>query len=147
MIRNESDHQEALKRLARDQDFAERERAALEAQGLRPEELARAMAPLLSFQAQLQEEVAWYERVRRGDVGAISNLTEIGRLLIALRIANGLTQRELADKLGVTEAQVSRDERNEYHGIGVDRAQRIIDALGERITAGVEDRPRLVPAG
>src|SRR2546421_13058436 len=37
----------------------------------------------------------------------------IGQLLIAARIANGMSQRELADRLGVSETQVSRDERNE----------------------------------
>ena len=36
-------------------------------------------------------------------------------LLIALRIAKGLTQRELAERLEVSETQVSRDER---HGAG-----------------------------
>jgi transcriptional regulator with XRE-family HTH domain len=36
---------------------------------------------------------------------------------VALRIATGLTQRQLAETLGVHESQVSRDERNEYHGI------------------------------
>jgi transcriptional regulator with XRE-family HTH domain len=62
-------------------------------------------------------------------------------LLIALRIAAGMTQRQLADRLDVSEAQVSRDERNEYHGITVERAQRIIDALGAGVTVGVREPP------
>ena len=51
-------------------------------------------------------------------------------MLIALRIYKGLTQRQLAERLGVSEAAVSRDECNEYHGITLERAQRVLDALG-----------------
>ena len=51
------------------------------------------------------------------------------------------SQRESAKKLGVSEAQVSRDERNEYHGITVDRAQRVLDAMNETLTSRVEDKP------
>jgi hypothetical protein len=36
------------------------------------------------------------------------------------------------------EAVVSRDERNEYHGIGGERAQRILDALGAQLVTTVE---------
>src|SRR5262249_20098353 len=139
MIRNETDYQEALRRLDQDREVAARQRVTLEATGLAPEEVERAMEPLLSFQAQLGEEVEWYERVRRRSFPIISRLTEIGQLLIALRIANGLTQRELAERLGVSESVVSRDERNEYHGITVERAQRILDALQETVTARVEE--------
>jgi Helix-turn-helix len=78
---------------------------------------------MLSFRAQLEEEVEWYEGVRRRDFGVIRHLSVVGTLLIAMRIANGLSQRELAEKLGGSEAQVSRDERNEHHGITVDRAE------------------------
>ncbi|MDP9378989.1 MAG: helix-turn-helix domain-containing protein [Chloroflexota bacterium] len=42
-----------------------------------------------------------------------------------------MSQRELAERPGVSEAQVSCDERSEYHGITVDRAQRVLDAMGE----------------
>jgi transcriptional regulator with XRE-family HTH domain len=72
--------------------------------------------------------------------------------LIALRLARGLTQRQLAERLGVNEAQVSRDESNEYHGISVQRAQRTIDALEGSVTVAVSpERPTateldLVPA-
>ncbi len=103
----------------------------------------------LSFQVQLAEEVDWYERVRRRDLPIISRLTQIGELLIALRIANGLTQQELAERLGVSESIVSRDERNEYHGVTVERAQRILDALNETVIARVEEpvsRPQVLPA-
>jgi len=63
-----------------------------------------------------------------------------GRLLIAARIANGLTQQELAERVGVSAAQVSRDERNEYHGIMVERAQLILDCLGERLTTRLDEK-------
>ena len=139
MIRGENEYKEATRRLAEDREFIAQQRAAFEEAGLTADEVERGLEPTLAFHAQLAEEVAWYERVKRFDFDVISNLTEIGRLLIAIRIAQDVSQKELADALGVSEAQVSRDERNEYHGIGVERAQRILDALGVSVTTRVEE--------
>lgn len=69
-------------------------------------------------------------------------LSGVARLLIAVRIAGGLSQRELAERLGVHETQVSRDERNEYHGITVERANRILEALGVELRTVVERFPK-----
>lgn len=73
-------------------------------------------------------------------------VSHIGRLLIGMRIARGMTQRQLADRLGVSESVVSRDERNEYHGITLERAQRVLDALESSVLARVEDRPPIPEA-
>jgi DNA-directed RNA polymerase specialized sigma subunit len=140
MIRNEAEYQEAVRRLAEEEKrFAEHE-ARLKELGLAPDELKRALDPLRSFHLQLAEEVESYERLKRGDLGELTNLHGLGRTLVALRIALSLTQRELAERLGVHESQVSRDERNEYHGITVDRASRILDALGVHLTSQFEGR-------
>ena len=56
---------------------------------------------------------------------------------MALRIAKGLTQRELAEHLGVHQSQVSRDERNEYHGITLERARRILHAMNVDVQTAV----------
>ncbi len=141
MIRNEREYQEAVRRLKDDRTFLIAQRHTLQELALGPDEIERAMGPALSFHAQLVEEVEWYDRVRRRDVETIHSLTAIGRLLIAARIANGLTQQELAERLGVSAAQVSRDERNEYHGVTVERAQLILDRLGERLTARLDEKP------
>lgn len=95
----------------------------------------------MSFHEQLKEEVEYYERVKRGEFEAIQNLVDVGRILIGARIALGMTQRELAERLDVSEAQVSKDERNEYHGITLEKAQRILDALGVTLTSRVEHLP------
>ena len=141
MIRSEKEYREAVERLRQDGEIIALQKEKLEGLGLSQEEVRRALEPMLSFRAQLEEEVEWYERVRRRDFGIIRDLSAVGTLLIALRIANGLSQRELAEKLGVSEAQVSRDERNEYHGVTVDRAQRVLDAMNETLTSRVEDKP------
>lgn len=141
MIRNEREYQEALRRLKEDESFLAEQRRSLSDLQLKPDEVERAMEPALSFHAQLVEEAAWYERVRRRDFETIHSISAIGRLLIAARIANGLTQQELADRLGVSATQVSRDERNEYHGITIERAQLILDRLGERVSARLDEKP------
>jgi DNA-binding Xre family transcriptional regulator len=143
VIRNEREYREALSRLKRDGEVITNQRQALVESGLSEEEVDRGLGPLLSFQAQLEEEVEWYERARRREFKVSHDVRDIGYMLIALRIANGLTQKELAEKLGVSEAMVSRDERNEYHGITVERAQRILDAMGETLRFEVDSR-RLV---
>jgi Helix-turn-helix len=138
MIRNEKEYSEAKRRIADDERVIEQQRDALRSRGYSPEDVEYGMGPLLSFHAQLVEEVEWYERVRRREIEPIGDLTELGQLLIAARIALGLTQAELAARLEVSEAQVSRDERNEYHGISTERAQRIVDAMGIRTVTRVD---------
>ena len=130
MIRNEAEYQEAVKRLKEERARYDAHEQELVRMGLKVDEVKRAMDPLRSFNLQLEEEVEAYERLKRGDLGELDNLHGLGRTLVALRIALGLTQRQLAERLGVNESQVSRDERNEYQGITVDRASRILDALG-----------------
>lgn len=142
MIRNEAEYQEALSRLEEERTRLDEHRARLAAMGLQDDELKRALDPLRSFHLQLDEEVQSYERLKRGDIGEMFNLHGLGHALVALRIARGLTQRELAARLGVHESQVSRDERNEYHGITVDRASRVLDALGVQLRS-LFDQPVL----
>jgi len=60
---------------------------------------------------------------------------------VGLRIARRLTQRQLAEQMGVSESQVSRDERNEYHNITLNRAQKILQCLGVRLLFHVEPAP------
>jgi DNA-directed RNA polymerase specialized sigma subunit len=129
MIRNEREYREAVRRLQEEQVRLQDHRERLQGSGLSEEEIKRVLDPLRSFHAQLQEEVQSYERLKRGDIAEITNLHGLGRTLIALRIAKGLSQRALAERLGVDESQVSRDERNEYHNVTVARAARILDAL------------------
>ena len=49
-----------------------------------------------------------------------------------------LTVAQLAERLGVHETQVSRDERNEYHGVTLERANRNLEALGVEVRTVVE---------
>jgi len=130
MIRTETEYHEARRRLKEGQRHMKVQQGELEKLDHSKAEIRRAMAPLLTFHAQLQEEVQSYERLRRGDKNELAGFQELGQILIALRIVSGLTQRQLAERLGVHESQISRDERNDYHGITIDRANRIIAALG-----------------
>lgn len=129
MIRNETEYREAVRRLEEERERLAQYKARLVEMRLAADEVQRALDPMRSFHEQLAEEVASYERLRRGELGELTNLHGLGQTLVALRIATGLTQRQLAEVLGVHESQVSRDERNEYHGITVERASRILDTL------------------
>ena len=102
------------------------------------EQIKRMLDPSRVFHAQIKSEVETYERLKRGEFDELHNLGGIGPLLIGARIASGLSQRELAERLGVHESQVSPDERNEYHGVTVDRANRILEVLGVDVTTRVE---------
>jgi ribosome-binding protein aMBF1 (putative translation factor) len=141
MIRNEAEYQEASKRLDDEAKRLEQHRARLKEAGLNDDEIKRVIDPLASFHLQLKEEVEAYERLKRGEFEELDNLRGLGHLLITSRIAQGLTQRELARRLGVHETQVSRDERNEYFGITLERAAKILDALSVRLRSQVAIEP------
>jgi ribosome-binding protein aMBF1 (putative translation factor) len=139
VIKNEHEYQESVKRVADEAARLKQERARLQEQGLSAAEVKRVLDPIESFRAQLKEEVESYERLMRGEFDELRNFEGLGRLLIALRIARGMSQRELAQRLGVHESQVSRDERNEYHGVTMDRANRILECLGVELRSVVQN--------
>lgn len=138
MIRNEAEYREAVARLAAEQDRLAEHRTRLKAMGLSDEEVRRATDPMESFRLQFSVEVESYERIKRREFDELENFRGLGQLLISLRIAQGLSQRELAKRLNVHESQVSRDERNEYFGITLDRAMKVLDALNVRLRTKVE---------
>ena len=147
MIRNEQEYQEASQRLEAERERLDQHRKQLAKSGLKKAELKRVMDPLISFHEQLREEVEHYENLKRGKFPNLQNLKGLGVLLVSLRIAQGMSQRELAAKLEVHESQVSRDERNEYHGITVDRAIKILDTLGVKLQTSVLEAPLGVETG
>ena len=137
MIRNENEYKDAVRRLDEQNERLKQQATQLKQTKLSKDEIKRVLDPVRSFHEQMKEEIQSYERLKRGEFDELQNFSGIGRLLIALRIAKGLTQRELAERLGVSETQVSRDERNEYHGVTVDRANRILEALEVEVTSAV----------
>src|SRR6516165_9681913 len=142
MIRNEAEYQEASARLADERQRLFDHRARLKEAGLSDEEVKRVIDPMESFHLQLKEEVESYERLKRGEFEELENFRGFGHLLISLRIAQGISQRELARRVDVHESQVSRDERNEYFGITLERTIKILDALNVRLrTKVVEAEP------
>jgi DNA-binding XRE family transcriptional regulator len=139
MLRTESEYREALKRLKKDNEVIAQQKSNLEGLGLNVEQIERAIQPSICFHDQLKEEVEEYEKLKRGNFDPINNLTQIGRYLIGTRIALDITQQQLAERLGVSAPVVSRDERNEYHGVTVEKAQRILEALGVQITVSIAE--------
>lgn len=138
MIRNEAEYREAVERVTAERNRLADHRVRLKAAGLSDDEVKRVTDPMESFHLQHVEELESYERLKRGEFDELENFRGLGHLLISLRIAQGVSQRELAKRLGVHESQVSRDERNEYFGITFDRAMKVLDALGVRLRSRVE---------
>lgn len=141
MIRNDTEYQEATARLADERSRLADHRARLQEAGLTEEEIKRAIDPIESIHLQLKEEVESYVRLKRGEFDELENFRGFGTLLISLRIAKGISQRELSKRLNVHESQVSRDERNEYLGITLERAMKVLDALNVRLHTKVEVEP------
>lgn len=102
---------------------------------------AKDMHPLLqkaqqeALQSQLDDlrrEIAEYEDLRQGrkPVTLSGSFDELPRTLIRARIASGLSQKELAERLGVKEQQVQRYEATEYSSASLERVRAVIRALG-----------------
>lgn len=81
---------------------------------------------------QLEEELREYDQLRSGDLKLpkIDRLDEIAPFIVKLRIAKGVTQTELAKRLGVTKQVISRYEESDYQTVGIGRLQEILDAIG-----------------
>ena len=100
-----------------------------------PEMRALMRAAMESQLEDLRQQLAEYENLRAGTIQVfeLDSLTELPAALIRARIAAGLTQKALAERLGMREQQVQRYEATRYSGVSLERLQAVADALGVRI--------------
>jgi HTH-type transcriptional regulator / antitoxin HigA len=84
----------------------------------------------------IERELAEYELLKSGAVNFAESfsLTDLPRILIQARIAKGLSQTELAEKLGMKAQQVQRYEATEYMSASLSRLIEVAAALGVRVS-------------
>ncbi len=100
-------------------------------------------AQIDSLRGQLQElrqELLEYEALRSGKRNTVrlESFDDLGLALIRARIASGMTQEELAGKLGLKPQQVQRYEATDYRSANLERIREVADVLGMKLREGVE---------
>lgn len=90
---------------------------------------------LVDLRVQLEE----YESLQAGKRATfqLESLEELPRAIIQARIASGLSQKELAERLGLKEQQLQRYEATEYASASLSRIIEVTRALGMKVREDV----------
>ena len=136
MITNERQYRITRRRAA---DFAaairEFDAKSPERTDVHPRLLRAELEAMKSQLADLREELEEYERLKAADPSVISvaSLDELADGLIKARIAAGLSQRALAERLELKEQQIQRYEAERYASASYRRLCEVARALDIRI--------------
>lgn len=132
-MKTEKEYELAKKQLEKLTELYDTQLKDLKKKGLSDKEAKSSLSSSWTYAMQCKEEVELYEKLKNGELPAMEHFSSKGKYFVAARIAKGMTQRELAEKLGVKESAVSRDERNEYHGMSVQKMDKLAEALNLKI--------------
>lgn len=125
--------------------------AELEAQPIPADAKAAVLASNQAMIEKLQAEIEDYEELRRGRVRLprMNSPLDLGKALVAFRIAQGITQEQLAEMVGVTRQTINKHEEQEYQMASIDLLSHVADALGvmPEIALGHPTLTVIQPAG
>lgn len=76
-----------------------------------------------------EAELADFDALHDATLIEATGIGEFPTALIRARIARGLTQRELADRVGIAEQSIQRYEAGDYAGVSFDRLVKVAEAL------------------
>ena len=81
---------------------------------------------------QLEDELREYDQLKSGELALphIERLDQISPFIAKIRIAKGVSQTELARRLGVSKQVISRYEEDDYQTVAIAKLQEILDAIG-----------------
>ena len=81
---------------------------------------------------QLEDDLHEYDQLRTGELALpnVERLDQIAPFFAKMRIAKGVSQTELARRLGVSKQVISRYEESDYQTVAISRLQEILDAIG-----------------
>lgn len=92
----------------------------------------------------LRAEMATYETLRSGDqpLLEVASWDDLPDALVRGRIAAGLTQKDLAERMGLAEQQIQRYEATRYASASFRRVQEVARAIGVSLVALLDRRTR-----
>ena len=91
-----------------------------------------AIGSIDSLIGQLESEIKEYESLKRGEFTLPKNISfvELIKNIAKIRISQGLSQKDLADMLGMTKQQINRYEEHDYQNVSLVKISEIITILG-----------------
>ena len=134
MIKNERQYRITRAQAARFSDALNslRQRSNIDNHGVHPL-IAKAQEDALSSQlADLESELSEYESLKAGEfqLDALQVVADLPSALIKARIAQGLSQKDLAERTGLKEQQIQRYEATDYASANLARIKEIASAFG-----------------
>ena len=139
MITNEREYRISRSEAAKFEEAVEAARSAPRTPGVHPEIIEAELQGLASQLNDLREEILQYENLRQGKQREFqaTALDELPLVLIKARIAAGLSQKALAQRLSLKEQQVQRYEATRYASASFTRLLEVADALGVEVHQAV----------
>ena len=92
-----------------------------------------------NFDIFLEEQLQDHEFKKRFEQAG--EAWEVALQLAALRKAHGLSQKQLADKIGTSQQQISRLESPSYQGHSLSMLRRVVEALGGSLKVEILLKP------
>ena len=95
--------------------------------------IVKAQEDALSSQLEdLDAELREYESLKAGEfqMDSLKVVADLPSILIKARIAQGLSQKDLAERIGLKEQQIQRYEATDYASANLARIKEVVGALG-----------------
>ncbi len=132
MVKNERQYKITKAQVAKlARALSEVEKAG-EFEGIHPRLIEAQKTALRSQIKDLEVEIEDYESLLAGefDPRELHSVASLPLTLIKARIAKGISQRELAERLGLKQQQIQRYEATDYASASLTRIGEIVDSLG-----------------
>ena len=83
--------------------------------------------------ASLESELREYESLKAGEFqwDSLGMVAELPATLIKARIAHGMSQKDLAERIGLKEQQIQRYEATDYASASLARIREVVSAFGK----------------
>ncbi len=102
--------------------------------------MSKKTSPIGSSAADARRRRARRSAAYRAEQARLAPYEEIARLVIKHRMALGLTQQDVAERMGTSHSAISRIESGQ-HKTSVETLQRLADALEVRFVVGFASGP------
>jgi DNA-binding Xre family transcriptional regulator len=132
MITNERQYKISKTELKKFENALASAQATEPADDLHPDMQDAMYAGLESQADELRQEIARYEKLKSGQVKCrpLTRIRDLQEALVEGRIIAGMTQKQLAGRVGLAEQQIQRYEGTCYRGVSLERLDEIGTAVG-----------------